>query len=97
MWTTARTVYPGFPSRSAAPAVRARSMTRLRLGAPPAANTRGQGSRVTRRAAGAGAPRQVLPRHPHRRRDMARLRGEGDAAEYLVPGGELKAVGEAEQ
>src|SRR5690349_22640168 len=38
--TTARTVYPGLPSRSAAQAVRARSITRLRLGAPPAANCR---------------------------------------------------------
>src|SRR5256885_184993 len=51
MCTTARTVYPGFPSRSAAHAVRARSMTRLRLGAPPAANSRDRCSRVTRSAA----------------------------------------------
>src|SRR2546429_621954 len=51
MCTTARTVYPGFRSRSAAHAVRARSMTRLRLGAPPAANSRDKCSRVTRSAA----------------------------------------------
>src|SRR5881628_499767 len=50
MCTTARTVYPGFPSRSAAHAVRARSMTRFRFGAPPAANSRDRCSRVTRNA-----------------------------------------------
>src|SRR5216110_1540008 len=51
MCTTDRTVYPGLPSRSAAHAVRARSITRFRLGAPPAANSRDRYSRVTGRAA----------------------------------------------
>src|SRR5712691_6272135 len=50
MCATARTVYPGLPSRSAAQAVRTRSMTRFRLGAPPVANSRDRCSRVTRSA-----------------------------------------------
>src|SRR6266705_3049944 len=48
-------------------------------------------------ATGGELARQVLPRDPQRRGDMAGLRGEGDPAEYLVPGGELQAVGEASQ
>ncbi len=50
MRTTARTVYPGFPRRSAAQAARAKSITRFKLGAPPAPNSRERCSRVTRRA-----------------------------------------------
>src|SRR2546430_745558 len=50
MRTTWRTLYPGLPSRSAAHAVRARSITRFRFGAPPAANSRDRCSRVTRSA-----------------------------------------------
>src|SRR2546421_12951496 len=64
IFTTARTVYPGLPSRSAAHAARARSITRFRFGAPPAANSRDRCSRVTRRAAARWA---VLVGTPTRR------------------------------
>src|ERR1051326_1935521 len=77
MRTTQRTVYPGFPSKSAAQAARARSMTRLRFGAPPAPNSRDKCSRVTRSAWATWAVLVGVPARRRRRGGRDPFAGDG--------------------
>ena len=78
--TTGRTACPGFGSSWAAQATRVRSMTRLRLGAPPAPNCRDRCSRLTRR----------------RRASSVGAEGPLDVAHHQLPRAPLERLGEAE-